>query len=223
MTTEQKRNYIILIIVLILIVGGVYYRKYKSNPSLISPYQGRNEVQNDVDVPLIRGNEGVVSVNPQPKLTYEQYLQQGINFETKNDLNSAISSYKKAAELSPKEYVPYSNAGSAYYSMGKFTEAEKHFLKALELSPDSVSVHTKLYDLYFYGLKRSPEQMKAFFVDSLKDTNNDINIVKLYTIYLEKIEDFKPALSIWRSLLDFEPDNESYKTKVEALQKQING
>ena len=90
--------------------------------------------------------------------------------------------------MSPKEYVPYSNAGSAYYSMRKFVEAEDHFLKALELSPSSVSVYTKLYEVYFYGLKRDAEQMKTFFQDALKNTNNDINMVKLYTLYLEEIK-----------------------------------
>ena len=81
--------------------------------------------------------------------------------KTDGNQNSAIGAYK-AAEISPKEYVPYSNAGSVYYGMGKYSEAEDHFLKALELSPDSVSVYTKLYEVYFYGMKRSPEQMKAF-------------------------------------------------------------
>lgn len=216
MTSEQKRNYIILAIILILVIGGIYYKKYKSNPSLDLPFSGEEN-----NVPPDKGEDkGVVS---EPILTYEQYLQQGINLETKGEFLKAVDSYKKASELSPTEYVPYSNAGSVYYNLKKYTEAEDHFLKALELSPSSVSVYTKLYEVYFYGMKRNKEQMTAFFQDALKNTNNDINIVRMYAIYLEEIAQYESALAIWQSLLKFEPDNASYKAKVEALQKKING
>lgn len=161
------------------------------------------------------------SKNSEPAISYDEYLQLGINYETKGELSNAIDSYKKAAELSPKDYVPYSNIGSAYYSLKKFPEAETAFLKAIELTPNNVSVYTKLYDLYYHGLRRYPHQMNAFFEDAMKDTNNNINIVKLYALYLEEINDPESALPIWQSLLQVEPDNASYKAKIEALQKKI--
>ena len=218
MHTEQTRNYIVLIIVLILVLGGVYYKKNRETTPPNLPLSGEvNNVPPEEGLSASGGgNEGV-----QPKLTYEEDLQQGIEYEKKGELDKAINSYKKASEVSPKEYVPYSNAGSAYYSMQKFAEAEDHFLKAIELQPNNVSVYTKLYDLYYYGLNRDKEQMNAFFADATKNTDNDINIVKLYAMYLEEIKDYKSALSIWQSLLEFEPDNALYKVKVEALQKKI--
>lgn len=158
----------------------------------------------------------------EPIISYDEYLQQGINYETKGELTNAIDSYKKAAEISPQNYVPYSNIGSAYYTLKQFPEAENAFLKAIELQPNNVNVYTKLYDLYFHGLKRYPHQMNAFFTDAMKNTNNDINIVKLYASYLEEINDPESALPIWQSLLQVEPDNSLYKAKIEALQKKIN-
>mgnify|MGYP001567434996 CR=1 FL=1 len=160
--------------------------------------------------------------NKKPAISYDEYLQMGINYETKGELNNAIEAYKKAAKLSPKEYVPYSNIGSAYFSLKQFPEAETAFLKAIELTPNNVSVYTKLYDLYYHGLRRYPHQMNAFFEDAMRDTNNDINIVKLYASYLEEINDPESALPIWQSLLQVEPDNASYKAKIKALQKKIN-
>ncbi|MEK7128025.1 MAG: tetratricopeptide repeat protein [Patescibacteria group bacterium] len=235
---EQTRNYIVLIIVLILVIGGVYYKKNSNTTPPDLPNPSRPPlIRGGKSFPLTRGMQGglgeandvppdkgeLKGVAPEPKLTYDQYLQRGIKYETDGNQNSAIGAYKKAAEISPKEYVPYSNAGSVYYGMGKYSEAEDHFLKALELSPDSVSVYTKLYEVYFYGMKRSPEQMKAFFKDGMENTNNDINIVRLYASYLEQINDPQSALSIWQSLLNFEPENMPYRAKVEALQKKIKG
>ncbi|MEK7219393.1 MAG: tetratricopeptide repeat protein [Patescibacteria group bacterium] len=224
-----QKNLIISVIVVVLAIGGFYYKKAQAPaeiptppnlPLPASPELQRGESGEAGQIPPDKGElKGVASA---PTLTYDQYLQQGIEYETKGRLLDALKAYGKASEVSPKEYVPYSNAGSAYYSMRKFVEAEDHFLKALELSPSSVSVYTKLYEVYFYGLKRDAEQMKTFFQDALKNTNNDINMVKLYTLYLEEIKDFESALTIWQSLLEFEPDNASYKIKVEALQKKIN-
>ena len=56
--------------------------------------------------------------------------------------------------------------------------------------------------------------MNAFFEDAMKNTNNDINIVKLYALYLEEIKDYESALPIWESLVKLEPENAAYKAKV---------
>jgi len=157
-----------------------------------------------------------------PALTYDEYLQEGINFETKGDLKSAIASYEKASEVAPTDYVPYSNIGSAYYAEGEYGKAETAFLKALELGKNNVSVYTKLYEVYFKGLKRNLGEMNAFFIDAMTNTNNDINIVRLYASYLEEINELKLALPIWEGLLKVEPDNAAYKAKIEALKKKIN-
>jgi tetratricopeptide (TPR) repeat protein len=222
METKQMKNLVILVVVLVLVAGGIYYYKKSREKIPNSPFeeypQGEVDNSSTPTSELVTPQEG-----NQEKLTYDQYLQQGINYETKGELLKAISSYRKASELAPKEYVPYSNAGSAYYSMQKYTEAEDHFLQALELVPNNVSVYTKLYEVYFYGLKRNPEQMTTFFQDAMKNTNNSVNIVTLYASYLEQINDPESALPIWQSLLQVEPDNAAYKAKVEALQKKING
>ena len=222
MPTDQKRN-LIIVIILILVLGGIFYAKRSRENSPLEEYSARQDLaegggESTPSSELATPQEGN---KPKPALTYDEYLQQGINYETKGQLLNAINSYKKASEIYPKEYVPYSNAGSAYYSLGNFIEAEKHFLQALKLSPDSVSVYTKLYEVYFYGMKRDEEQMKAFFVDALKNTNNSINIVKLYASYLEQINEFESALAIWQSLLKFEPDNTAYKSKIEALREKV--
>ena len=170
---------------------------------------------------IILGGFFYFKSNTKPALTYDEYLQEGINFETKGDLKSAIASYEKASEVSPTDYVPYSNIGSAYYAEGDYVKAETAFLKALELSPNNVSVYTKLYEVYFKGLKRNLDEMNAFFTDAMKNTNNDINIVRLYASYLEEIGQFKLALPIWEGLLKVEPGNTAYKVKIDALKKRI--
>jgi len=225
-----KKN-LITIIVLALFVFAVFYSQNKKPvanvvsdmpnvPSNLNPTdqekanQEIKDINNKINTNTCFQKKGTVAC-------YEEYLQRGIKYESLGELSNAINSYQKAAEISPKDYVPYSNIGSAYYGLQKFPEAETAFLKALTLTPNNVSVYTKLYDLYFLGMRRSTEQMTGFFKDAMKNTNNSIDIVKLYASYLENISNFESALSVWQSLLEFEPDNLLYKTKIEALREKV--
>ncbi len=156
-------------------------------------------------------------------LNFDENIQKGINYSSKGDSASAIESYKAASEVSPSDYVPYSNLGSIYFSQKKFPEAETAFLKALELKKNNVSVYTKLYEVYAYGMKKDFQQMNTFFTKAMKDTENDVNMIKLYASYLEEMNKLELALPIWQGLLKVEPDNVLYKAKIETLHNKIQG
>jgi tetratricopeptide (TPR) repeat protein len=223
-----QKNIIILVCVLVIILVAFYVKK--SNPvvddvpSIIVPSHLSISDQDKANQEIKEINEKINSnkcIETGAKACYDEYLQRGIKYESLGEISNAINSYQKARDISPKDYVPYSNIGSAYYGIQKFPEAETALLKALTFSPDNVSIYTKLYEVYFHGMKRNPEQMAGFFKDAIEKTHGNINIVKLYALYLEDIKDPESALPIWQGLLKVEPDNASYKTKVEALQKQI--
>jgi tetratricopeptide (TPR) repeat protein len=56
-------------------------------------------------------------------------------YETAGQKEKAISILIEATKKLPSEHVPYNTAGILYADMGRYAEAELHFLKALELSP----------------------------------------------------------------------------------------
>ena len=157
----------------------------------------------------------------QPKLTYDEYLQQGINYETAGDLSRAIKSYEYAALVDKTAYIPYSNLGSIYMTLDEFERAEESFKRALSLDPQAVNVYRKLYDLYKYDLNKPQRFMRPFLADAIKATDNNIDIVKLYAFYLEEINDPVPALAIWKSFLEAEPGNKVYEDKIKKLEASI--
>ena len=59
------------------------------------------------------------------------------------------------------------------------------------------------------------------FKDAMDKTKSDLNVVIMYASYLEEVKDFRAALSIWQSLLKFDPTNQAYKNKVVALQAKL--
>lgn len=199
---KLKIIYVAMVLVVLVVLFGVFYSRSR-----------------EVKVPIIDTTTDN-AVKPQES-TYEEYLQQGIEYESTGELDKAIDAYKKAAQAKPKAYVPYSNLGSIYRQNKEFTKAEEAFKKALSISPQSVSIYRKLYELYRYDLKKHPQEMTLFFSNAFKQTNNDIDLMKLYAFYLEDINDPEPALAIWKAFLQAEPNNELYIQKVKSLEVKV--
>ena len=65
-----------------------------------------------------------------------------------DQFTKAISDFSKAIETDPKLAIAYSNRGVAYVALGKFEEAKKDLLKAVELDPAS-KPHVKEISDYF--------------------------------------------------------------------------
>ncbi|MEK7113440.1 MAG: tetratricopeptide repeat protein, partial [Patescibacteria group bacterium] len=188
MSEKQKKNLIIIgVILVILLFAGFYYKKSRISNDENNTNDEIDEINQSPDALTPADSDS--TEKSQIKLAYDEYLQQGIGYETKGDLINAIDSYKKASELSPENYVPYSNIGSAYLSMKKYADAETALLKALELDPTSVSVYVKLYDVYFIGMRRVT--LVGFFKNAIEKTNGNISLIKLYASYLEDVADFE--------------------------------
>jgi len=86
-------------------------------------------------------------------------LQQSLD---EGDVNTAIRYFKTAIELQPDYTESWNNLGRAYYAKGLFVDAEKAFLKSLEIKPDQVEVQLALAWDYLLGQSR-PDEAIAFF------------------------------------------------------------
>lgn len=71
-------------------------------------------------------------------------LRSGIEAENRHDLDAAIASFRKAAELAPSDPVALSHLGQAYVSKREYAAAIPQLKRALELSPDSPAIHQLL-------------------------------------------------------------------------------
>jgi tetratricopeptide (TPR) repeat protein len=59
----------------------------------------------------------------------------------KADQEKALSSYQKALEVSPSDPSLHNNLGSLYADMGKVTEAQAEFQKAIDLNPTGAAAY----------------------------------------------------------------------------------
>mgnify|MGYP001767198718 CR=1 FL=1 len=82
------------------------------------------------------------------------------------DLNEAIRYFRMATELAPDYVESWNNLGRACYARGRFVDAEKAFLKSLEIRPDQDDVQLALAWDYLLGQSR-PDESILFFQKAL--------------------------------------------------------
>ena len=78
-----------------------------------------------------------------------EYITKGDVYLGQSKYNLAISTYKKALELDPKNVHTLNNLGNAYYKQGKYDLAMSTCKKMLELDPKNVYALNNLGSLYY--------------------------------------------------------------------------
>jgi tetratricopeptide (TPR) repeat protein len=71
-------------------------------------------------------------------------LQLGLDAENRGDLDQAIATFRKAADLAPSDGVAFFRLGDAYMKKRDYAAAIPPLQRAAELSPDSPPVHQLL-------------------------------------------------------------------------------
>jgi Flp pilus assembly protein TadD len=85
---------------------------------------------------------------------FRAWLSLGHVLENTNP-DEAITAFRRAADLQPKDAEPHLAAGSIFEKQGKFADAEEEYKKALALDPASDAL-TGLTNIYMHG-RRFPE------------------------------------------------------------------
>lgn len=76
------------------------------------------------------------------------YHQQGLEYQSKGELDTAIALYQKAIVLDPLYAVAYNDAGIIYEARSEPERAEEAYLKALSIDPQLLSAYSNLAMFY---------------------------------------------------------------------------
>jgi tetratricopeptide (TPR) repeat protein len=100
------------------------------------------------------------------------------NFDRSDEeglIEEALGYSIKATEIAPGLSEAYNLSGVCYTYQNRFEEAEREFLKALELNPDFVQVHYNLGYLYYQNkfIEKTAYHLKKIFENS---NHSDIRI-----------------------------------------------
>ncbi|MHA1449377.1 MAG: tetratricopeptide repeat protein [Candidatus Hodarchaeales archaeon] len=95
----------------------------------------------------------------------KRLIEDGLKYETEEEIEKSIESYKKAIELDPRDPLPYYNLGVIYSRLGKTKLMHEVYEQALLLKPDYDKV---LYNLgCFYGQQKQPEKAIEYYKKAL--------------------------------------------------------
>ena len=229
---QYVRKYQIIVIIAVILLGigaGLWAISHKKAqvPPVKDPLQ--------VEVTLTpeektKAEQGVVDLQARIQkdcvdnkdTCHDLYLQLGVFKETLGDLRGALDAYEQASKSNSNSYIPYSNAGNIYRRIGQKEKAEEAYRKAISITPNNVNVYTKLYELYRYDFKKYPHEMTVFFSKALKDTGNNLDMIKLYAYYFENVNDPYSALQLWEAMSKNNPNDETMKQKVIELKAKVD-
>ncbi len=78
----------------------------------------------------------------------KSYINRGVEYQVKGDMDRAIADYSKAIEINPKEAQAYTNRGIAYAAKGNTDRAIADYTKAIEIDPKYARAYSKRGDAY---------------------------------------------------------------------------
>ena len=146
---------------------------------------------------------------------YNVYLDLGNLEQQLGNASQAINYFKKAWETIPTNSTPWLNIGNIYIALGLYDQAEEAFLKAKNVNNQYYLVYYNLAKLYQSYFPDKASQIRTIYLEGLKNTNNDYQLLQPFTDYLLEEKNYTEAAEYLKVLAEQIPS----ENKQEVLQQ----
>lgn len=150
------------------------------------------------------------------------FFQQAIDKERKGDFTGAKLSLDQAFKLAPKN--PFANAAYAnlYFKTKDYSNALIWISKALVLDSKNIDFWYQKIDIVKSQSNNTASQTEQVYVDALKATNNNVNIVTAYASWLGGIGRREDSIKQWERSIELYPTNKAiYQGEIDRLKELI--
>jgi len=150
---------------------------------------------------LVKMPDAKVNLEREAKLSAERWFERGLELEQGGaPVEKVIEAYETSVALDPHSAGALVNLGTIYFNGRMWTEAERHYRKALEADPEYALAHFDLGNLfdergdrakaqfhYQAALRLNPRYADAHYNLALlyQATNNVLNAVSHWKAYLK--------------------------------------
>jgi tetratricopeptide (TPR) repeat protein len=145
---------------------------------------------------------------------YEVYMDLGNIERELGNASKAIEYFEKAWEIIPTNSTPWLNIGNIYIRLGFYEKAEEAFLKAIDTNNSYYLTYYNLAKLYNDFLTAKSEKVRGVYLEGLKNTNNDYQLLYHFTEYLIETKNYSEALQYLQVLLSVSPNQEKQAVSV---------
>lgn len=155
---------------------------------------------------------------------YEVYMDLGNIERELGNASKAIEYFTKAWEIIPTNSTPWLNIGNVYIRLKMYEEAEEAFLKAIDINNTYWFTYFNLAKLYKDYLTEKSGEVRGVYLEGLKNTNNDYDLLFHFTEYLIEIENYSEALLYLDVLLDKTPvaERQPVLERIEYVENLLN-
>ncbi len=152
---------------------------------------------------------------------YLDYMGIANSLRMKGDYEAALNAYQEMLKKWPDDYLIWHNIGVLYEDMRQYLSAARAYQKSIDSKPEERLSYLKLANLY---LRHSSDKTKAreVYLRALQSTGNDIEVMKAYAQYLEKVEkNYREALLYWQEIAKQSKNKEAVQEKIKELERKL--
>lgn len=142
-----------------------------------------------------------------------QYILLGEKFEKLGYRGKAIKTYQNAIREDGKSISAYTHLGALSKVMENYSVARNAFRAAIDLHPSDPNLYPSLAYVYLDGM-RDMETARGVFLEGLIRTDNNLELIKEYVPFLEKVGEYSEAKLYQQEIIKKEPKTLSADKKA---------
>lgn len=218
---KSKRGIIISVLILILIMFFCFAENMFLNNSLSHEERAAihlnlasiYELRGEIDKSIVEINKAI-EIFPEYDLAYSLL---GDNYYRVGNLNKSLESYQEAVKIKedPEYYFDIANV---YYAQGELGEAQKYYLKVIELDSNATNAYLNIANILLDANKVLESKIYYDRVLEIEPYNSNAHNDLGY--YYETIGDFDKAKEEYALALEIDPENTFARSNLENLVNQ---
>lgn len=203
--------------------GYYYSRAIALKPDYKEAYLGRSRfcIEYGMIDEAKKDIEKAIALDPED---YDSYMSRGIIYLRERKLDEAIRDFQKATKSE-------SSAAQAYSYLSKCFNTAGEYEKAIEAAESGVRLDPRFLNLYvnrgvsYYKLLEYDKALADF--GNVIINQNTVNTTTISTAYMfrgmthEELGHREDAISDYKKLLKYDPDNQKIRRKLELLEDEM--
>ena len=127
-------------------------------------------------------------------------------------------SYKERTQAFDDRAQKYTEVGFEFKKENRFEDAERAFLKAIELDPmHEKQAYLGLAEVYRFGLKEKDSKTPELLMKGLLQDAKDPILLRALAQYFERVENFSQARYWYGRITEYYPNDIPAKQKLESV------
>jgi len=153
-------------------------------------------------------------------MSFEIYINKGVEFARKADYDNALSNLNKAIELNPRSPEAFYNRSRVYLKLEKLKESMRDISSAIEINPSLADLYGHRGTLFCHTSEFDKALADMELALKLENTNDFRWACRAWV--KDKMGDLKGALADYEKALELDPDNPVTLNNIGLVEQKLN-